>query len=260
MIFINNKLIKVFHVFLNVVTTVMCMVAGLCLIAACVDIYTSGDKPFSAEAVAQRFDVIDVPVYMCLAVIALGFLFSLFFQSSEMKNKAQRYSTACINSLYKKADTEKCDIGLAYVVKTQRKKRFVLLAVLVALTTLGTLVFFVFAFNSANYKTQDVNSSVIKLSLAGLICLAPALVWGIACEYMALGIRRTEGEALRKIISAGNTKQVPADCYGKRLELGVKLGCIAVAAAFIAYGFATGGSDAVLGKAVNLCMECVGLG
>ena len=76
---INNKLIKVFHVFWNVVTTVMCTVAGLCLIAACVDIYTSGNKPFSAEAVAQRFDVIDVPVYMCLAVIALGFLFSLFF-------------------------------------------------------------------------------------------------------------------------------------------------------------------------------------
>ncbi len=249
---------------LGVLTSVACAVIGICLIAACVDIYMSGNKPFSPQAVAQRFDVIDVPVYVCLAVVAVCalvfFALSLLFPAEKEKTKTERYSGAYIKSLYAKADLTSCDLGLAYVVKTQRKKRFVLSAVLCALLVVDAVVFCVFAFNSDNYQRDDVNSSVIKLSLAGLICFLPATALAIVREYLLKGIRKTEGDALKRIISDGNTKTLAANPFRQKLPLYVKLACIILAVAFIAYGFLAGGSDAVLVKAVNLCMECVGLG
>ncbi len=35
---------------------------------------------------------------------------------------------------------------------------------------------------------------------------------------------------------------------------------LAVACAFIVYGFMRGEADVVLNKAVNICLECIGLG
>ena len=249
---------------LGVLTSVACVVVGICLIAACVDIYMSGNKPFSPEAVAQRFDVIDVTVYVCLSIVAVcalvSFVLSLLFSAEKIKTKAERYSDAYINSLYAKADLASCDLGLAYVVKTQRKKRFVLSAVLCALLVVGTVVFCVFSFNPDNYQRDDVNASVIKLSFAGLICFLPAAALAIVREFILKVIRKTEGDALKRIISDGNTKTLAANPFRQKLPLYVKFFCIILAAAFITYGFLTGGSDAVLVKAVNLCMECVGLG
>lgn len=236
----------------------MCVVAGICLIAACVDIYMSGDKPFSAEAVAQRFEVIDIPIYICLASVAVGLLFSMFFPAERKREKGERYSCGYLNSLYAEADLSRCDIGLSYVVKTQRKKRYVLMTILLSLAVIGFLGFCIFAFNGDNYKTDDVNTSVIKLTVAGLICLVPATVFALVREYLLKGIMKTEGDALRKIISDGNVK--PKAESGSNYISWVRLALIVLAVGLIAYGFAMGGSNAVLTKAVNLCMECVGLG
>ncbi len=259
MVFINAKRIRILRLCLNIATTVMCITAGICLIASCVDIYMSGNSGFSPDAVAQRFDVIDVPIYVCLAVIAVGVLFNLVYPKQTAKQKAERYGVAYVNSLYAKADLANCDIGLAYVDKTAHKKRVLLNAVTVILLAIGTVLFCSYALNDANYDSADVNTSVIKATVAGIISLAPAFVFACIAAYLLRPLRVTEGEALKKIVSAGNC----VSCDGKTSEkvvLIVQIVCVALAAVLILYGLVYGGSDAVLAKAVMLCMECVGLG
>ncbi len=249
---------------LKALNSLACVVVGVCLIASCVDIYMSGDKPFSPQAVAQRFHVIDVPVYICLAVIATCtvwlLVLSLLYPSSQKRKNTERYTDAYIKSLTAKADLTSCDLGLAYVVNTQRKKRFILSAVFYTLLSLGAAVFSVFAFNPDNYQRDDVNTSVIKLSIACFLCIVPVAAIAVVREYILRGIRKTEGEALKKIIAAGSIKTVSSTSFWQRWQNVIRLACIVIAVALIVIGFLMGGSDAVLTKAVNLCMECVGLG
>ena len=58
----NEKTKKVLRAVYAVLITAALIVAGLCLIVACVGIYRSGDRPFSREAVAAAFRGIQVAV------------------------------------------------------------------------------------------------------------------------------------------------------------------------------------------------------
>ena len=51
---------------LHIVLSISLFVAGICLMAACVGIYRSGDKPFTPASVAAAFGPISLPVFLCL--------------------------------------------------------------------------------------------------------------------------------------------------------------------------------------------------
>lgn len=43
-------------------------------------------------------------------------------------------------------------------------------------------------------------------------------------------------------------------------KLPIRAACLLTACAFIIYGFTRGEAGVVLNKAVNICLECIGLG
>ena len=63
----KQKLLQVYRIALSCVI----VLAGICLMVACISIYRSGDEPFSREAVAAAFAPISIPVYLCLAMVLM---------------------------------------------------------------------------------------------------------------------------------------------------------------------------------------------
>ncbi len=47
---------------------------------------------------------------------------------------------------------------------------------------------------------------------------------------------------------------------GNKPKISVRTACLITACAFVFYGFTRGEAVTVLNKAVNICLECIGLG
>ena len=83
----NNETLKQIHHIYNVILSIVIVIAGICLMCACLSIYQSGDQPYSREAVAAVFAPIAFWIYLCITMIVLGFIFEFLFPADAKKSK-----------------------------------------------------------------------------------------------------------------------------------------------------------------------------
>ncbi len=74
----------------RIVVAISIGIAAICLMVSCVAIYLSGDHPFSREVVAEAFGPISIPVYLCLALIVVGFILHFFMESGENQKPTKK--------------------------------------------------------------------------------------------------------------------------------------------------------------------------
>lgn len=247
------------------VTAVLCAVA---LAVACVQIYRSGDRPFSPESIAGAWSAIAIFVWLFVACAIGGGLLFWLFPAPEVKQKAKvsphvRLSKARARLARKQYDPrllsplEKHDIYLV----TMRGSA-VLVCILSAVPSL-----FYFS-NQENFTSIDahLNAQIIRgvvpALLAALIalgfCAAVRLLCDISAEraliyakaIMLLPAPAAEARAVGKV-----NKDV-----SKHAIIVVRVALILVAVLMIVFGIFNGGMNDVLQKAVKICTECIGLG
>lgn len=73
----------------GIALSIILIITGICLMAACLHIYQGGDGVFSREIVAEHFAGIAVLVYLCLGMIVLGFVLDLFLPHEKKKSAAK---------------------------------------------------------------------------------------------------------------------------------------------------------------------------
>lgn len=124
----------------GIALTVMIVIAGICLMAACICIYASGgDEPYSREAVAEAFSGIAFPVYLCLGMIVGSFILD-FTLPAEPKKGAGRKRVAKTQEVRKPAS-----------------KKAMILQYSVLCVALVCLVYGFFAGGTADVLTKAVN-------------------------------------------------------------------------------------------------------
>ena len=253
----SNALKNRIHNIYGAAVSAAAVVAGLCLMVACVGICGAGDAPFTPESVAAAFSPIAWPVYICLALVLGGFALDGLLPRESEKLRPQRQIGALLQRLTEKADLSQCDEALFMQIGAALRKCMRIRAWNAAILAALAAIFLAYGLNPGHFSA-DINASVIRAMYVLLPCLAAAL-----CCYLVLRakLKRT-AEAL-----IGLLKQAPARESGtspapaKRNWAPVVQAVVAVAAiAMIAYGAAAGGTADVLTKAVNICTECVGLG
>lgn len=75
----------------GIALSVMIVVTGICLMAACICIYASGgDTPYSREAVTEAFSGIAFPVYLCLGMIAGSFILDFILPAGSKKTAGHK--------------------------------------------------------------------------------------------------------------------------------------------------------------------------
>ena len=90
------------HRIYSILLSIVIIISGICLIAACISIYESGDHPFSRQAVSDAFSGIAFPVYLCLIMTILSFILDVVLPAEHKKSTAQKPYAHILKSLYSK--------------------------------------------------------------------------------------------------------------------------------------------------------------
>lgn len=248
--------IKRWRLVYHVLVSAAIVVAGICLIAACVGIYQSGDRPFSREAVAAAFSHIAVPVYICLGLVLVGFLLHLLMPEEEQK-PAPDLTIPTLRRLQAKADLSQAEPAAAAAVQAERRKRRLHRTVTLVLLATGSAVFLWYALRGGSFHQSEINASMIRAMLVLLPCMAVPFGYGVFTAYSDKRSMKKEIDLLKPI-----PKTEEAAVPKGRFDWVFIARCavLVLGIVLLVWGWLENGAADVLTKAINICTECIGLG
>ena len=236
------------------------IVAGICLMAACYGIYTSGDRPFSREAVAAAFEPIALPVLLSIALVLISLVADLLLPAPVDKPKFPRQYTQILLRLQNKTDLSKCPEDLSSQILVQRKLRKNLNRICLFLTAVCSGLFLIYGLNSNNFHQSEINASMVSAMARLIPAMAVPFAFGIFSAYKAGKSMDVEIGLLRQAPKEATMEaQIGCNC-GCSAATKIRRGILLIAIVILVYGCYAGGTADVLTKAINICTECVGLG
>ena len=254
---------KRIHLIYGIFLSAAAILAGICLIVACVGIYRSGEtEPFYAESVAAAFQKISIAVYICIAMVIGGFILHLCYPPEKEKAPIQKQYPIILERLQAKLDISACDPALQTAIAKERKKRKIHLFIAHGLLVVCSIAFLSYGLNRANFPEDNATESVISSMKLFLPCLAIPFGFGIFTAYHSSNSIRKEIELTKQALAGCNNAAAAISQKGQTTPMQnvVTYAILSVAIAFIIFGLLSNGAEEVFGKAAQLCKECVGLG
>lgn len=234
---------------LGIFTALSVVIAGICLISACLSIYF-GSGEYTRELVKTTFKPIAAAVLICPLLALIGFVSELFLPAfTEEKSNADTLAP-----LLKRLTATKCADSR---VQKERTKRRTAKAVVLSLMLAAAAVFFIYALNARNYSLEDINGSVIRAVYLLIPCLVLCFSSAIIVEILNEKSIKREIELLK---AAEKKESAEAEKAKKSIAPAIRFTVLIIALALLVYGYVIGGTADVLTKAVNICTECIGLG
>ncbi len=245
----------------GIVLSCALVLAGLCLIGACLDLYLEGGEPvYSAQKVAAAFRPIAIPVYLALALTLGGFLLELALPARKDKVRTEKNRALILENLHKKQDISLCgDAKLRTAVAREQAQRRWNDRLTLILLGLGAAVLLVYS-NTAHFPNDaHITAAVLRGSLVMAGCFLLPFGFGI---YGAYANRRSMDReiGLMKLVAAPRQESLPEKLRRDTLLRYGKWALLALALVMILLGYSMDGWRSVVTKAVNICRECVGLG
>ncbi|MBQ2729790.1 MAG: hypothetical protein IJF69_03360 [Clostridia bacterium] len=248
------------HRIFNILVAVFTVIAGAFLMAGCLVIYYKNGE-YSREIVGEVFRAFSVPVYICLALVIVGFIYEFISPLKAKKEKPERDHAFLREKLSAKKNFAECDKTIVSAIVKERKVRVVIAVIRAALIVVCACIFLYYGADPDNFGTEITDSMI-----GAMKWLAPCLfVSGgfavFAAYYNNSSIKR-ETELLKKLPDArGEGLSFKKETKAKSVIFAVlKVVIVAVAVAALVYGAVEGGFADVMTKAVNICTECIGLG
>ena len=253
----TNNTINRLKFILGILLSASILISGICLIGGCLTIYSSGDQPYSREAVADTFKKICVPVYVCLALTVITFIVEFLAPSEKKKDKFIKNTPFLLRRLNSKKELDSASDEIISAVINERKKRSLNVLLRTVLLCFGSVIFLYYALDPSNYHQSEINSSMISAMWVLAACLIVPFIYSVFTVYYSEKSMLREMELLKQAPLADS---VEATQKKNDITLIIKLCLLVLAVAFIIYGFVSGGPAYVLAKAVKICTECIGLG
>ncbi|MBO5206441.1 MAG: hypothetical protein J6C09_02530 [Clostridia bacterium] len=256
------------------ITSVLLILLGILFIACTAHLYfTGGARPYSRERVGEYLSVLAIPSLITLLSCVVSFVFVLLF--GEEKSEARADLTApTLKRLSGRLSLEDCPEKIKGEILLERKKRKLALLFSAVFIAVFCIVMAVFLLNFKRFTLESYNADVIEAALI-VLPLAVGIV-GVICVkyYFDSESKKRELLLVREGLSAGakaiGDTEAREECKCKALAflsahsdkvlLISRLTVIALALVLIGVGILNGGMADVLGKAVRICTECIGLG
>ena len=257
---------KKIHQLYSMILTAITMLAGFCLIFACLDIYRSGiasdaAQIYTRKIVAQAFVKISVPVYACLILVIGGMVLDLALPIEKKKQKPEKNLPLILSRLQEKTDLSACDEKLRLDITKQQKLRRNLVWGSGMALALGFLLFLIYACDSSNWGSNSTPSMVSAMYVM-LPCLAIPFICAVIATYWHRKSMAQEIELMRQAAAQAPkaAEKTAPKVRSNRTANIVRIAILAVGALLVILGACNEGTADILTKAVNICTECVGLG
>ena len=278
------------HLIYGIILAVLILSVGVCFALSALSIYRSGgSSPYTSESISAHFSRFAPLVYVTLGVIVGGVILAWTIPRRDLVARGseddpldvivERYRRGFYRPVKDPATILKrmlprVDEGelppdcRASLAKERRLRRMV--GIFAAVLSAGAMVpAFVWCCNidhfSINYLSEDIKTAALFV----IPCAAVALgvLVGSTLIRQASVIRETAVVKAAMAERKGKTALVQKDMADKKNPLadprvlwGVRAVILAVGILFVVLGVINGGMDDVLGKAVRICTECIGLG
>lgn len=254
----SDRTMKGIRLVFGIVLSAVTAAAGICLMAACLSIYRSGPKPFSPESVASAFAPIALPVYLCLALVVLGFLLD-FFRPAHTKHPAPGGAPhMTLARLWARTDEAALSPEVCTALSREKKGRRIRTAAGIVLLVIGTAVYLPYGLDIGNFPVDGVNGAMIRAMWLLLPCMGIPFAWAVAAAFLNRASLRREIGLLQSAGAFASPSVTPKK--HKNAINTARVILLMLAAALLLVGLFSGGAADVLTKAVNICTECIGLG
>lgn len=262
----TEKTKKHIHRIYGILVSVACIFAGICFIAACLNIYLGGQEAglsqlYTRQIVAESFAKIAVPVYSCLILVIGGMILNMALPIEKNKVKPEKNLPLILSQLREKTDLDACDESLRNAITKEQKQR----KDWAHLCAFGLATAFVlFLSDACNTQNWGANStpSMVKAMYVMFGTLALPFLLTVFITYRNRKSMAKEIELMRQA-AAQAPKAVEKSAPKVRSNRGANIARIAIlviGAALVILGACNEGTADILTKAVNICTECVGLG
>lgn len=241
----------------DILITILLILSGIALAAACIQIYRSGDRPFSPASITQHFLPISWLIYGTGIAVVFGLVLDLILPRDDSRPKPVIFDDVRLERQLLKGEPTDNFAEKALKELKLRRRYVTVTAIVFALLMVYPAVYFT---NIEHFTVAALNHDVI-LSLA--IALIPGIIGlglCLLCKYLCSKSYLRELAICKDAAKAGSVSRKAPDTKKKfplnslRLMIGV------VAIWFIIIGIFNGGASDVLLKAIAICTECIGLG
>lgn len=262
----SQKTRKTVRLIYGTCLSVLIIVSAVLLILSCCNIYIEGNG-FTREIVASNFKKIAIPVYAMLVTLVIGIILFIALPVEKNGKGKQKINNRMVYERMKyKADVSKCDAELASKIKKERRIRFISFLVCTVLCVAASVPALIRILDTNNYDTYKINESIIPAAIT-------AIVWGVIafvlCSVLVIitnaSLKREIALIKQAMVARVPAVEIPKTALekSKRKNIvmwSIKGGIALVAVVLIVLGVLNGGMADVLGKAIRICTECIGLG
>ena len=274
--FKEQSVLKKAYLILVLLLSISIFVSATLFIVSCSTIYfTGGSTPFSREVVNYHLARILPANIITLVLLVAAGIISILVEPP----KPVRYplSKKVVLERIKSKLPRETSVTASIIMEGERKHRRLVTRIALIACALFALVSLIFILNPNAYTLENVNTdiaySVIIGSVATLLGFAAWYVRGVLVDASYVREADAVREEIKAISSspdksklataASSDDESELDSLSRRdghIHVIVRLGVLAISIAFIILGVFNGGMDDVLGKAVRICTECIGLG
>ena len=229
-------------------------VIGVLMILSCLDIYNSGPRSYSAEAIALRFQRISIPVYIGIAGIIGGIALNTLLPLPPQRSKSLHTPRETMLRMRQKVSVPP--------VQKEMRLRFVLIVITTAIF-IGLMIYpAVYYLLPGRFTVEHLNNDVIRAVMITMIPAAVGLALCWVCQLLLNASYRREISYYKQALVDGQRAEKSQTTEPKRcMRLSwIRIAVVSVAAILIIVGVTNGGAEDVLKKAIAICTECIGLG
>ncbi len=247
-----------------IATTAALIVLGVLFIISALNLFLiGGNRPYSRERVTNYLIPLIPSAVITVLLIIFGFVFAFLSKEKDCEvshrsvtERLSDYSKRFIDSELPK---EEKDIILSERAKRKRINLiFISSSILVFLIALVYVIFF------ASFSVEELSHDVLLAFAVALPLFIISVGIHIPRLYLLDESSSLEYDTLRACVKKGVKPSAPVSPkeykHEKRVELIAKGTVLLAATAFVVIGIINGGMEDVLGKAVKICTECIGLG
>ncbi len=266
----NENKTRLFHLIYACAVGVLVIALGVLFITSCIGIYRSGERPFTRESVGDALTKIAIPSAITVLAIIGGAVVNLLIPEKAKKG-GRPTPSMLLSNLRKRVRYDSLTESEDAELKYERRLRLILHIGGLVILLISVVYPLVYLFTPDRFGVATTaNADIAAAAIAILIFLLPAAVYAIIVSFIMDKSRAREASAIKLIIARqrgeGALKSAEAMSesflkkYGTVITNCIRGAVIVVGILFVVLGINNGGMADVLGKAVRICTECIGLG